>query len=73
MAQPRGGEGGRGGLRAPDWSRDGFEGATARGGAVGQAHARFDSRAVLNLAGGGGVGFGMVAYGRQIMGPGVGR
>ena len=72
MAQPRGGEGGRGGLRAPDWSRGGFEGATS-GGGVGQAHARFDSRAVLNLAGGGGVGFGMVASGRQIVGPGVGR
>ena len=40
------------------------------GGAVGPAHTRLDSRAVLNLEGGEGVGFGMVAFGRQI-GPGM--
>ena len=71
MAQPRGGGGGAA------FGRQIGPGVALKAqrpeGGVGQAHARFDSRAVLNLAGGGGVGFGMVAYGRQIMGPGVGR
>ena len=40
-------------------------------GAVGEARARFDSRVVLNLAGGGGVGFGKAAFGRQIVSPGA--